>query len=207
MNKLKKAIKEKDYLKAKRLIIDNPKYLEENVDCVLDMIKVLSEPIRFVDEPLSEEKKDELYRRMKEEMKKGKRYGEDLSFLNYHWQRASTWHDKERAHEEAISENKFKYDQAPHETDKAFAAVCIDYFHEIDGIDSVEFFYDHQDFFYIRFTLNKYSGKSIVDNFVARHSGEWIVKVYNPSVSIKSSGEYKEDYLIEFTKKAKRDGQ
>ena len=39
MNKLQKAINEKDYLKAKRFILDNPKYLEENVDLVLGMIE------------------------------------------------------------------------------------------------------------------------------------------------------------------------
>ena len=39
MNKLQQALNEKDYLKAKRLIIDNPEYLEENVDNLLGNIK------------------------------------------------------------------------------------------------------------------------------------------------------------------------
>lgn len=39
MSKLKEAIEKKDWLTAKRLILDNPKYLEENVDLVLGMVK------------------------------------------------------------------------------------------------------------------------------------------------------------------------
>jgi hypothetical protein len=38
MSKLKEAIEKKDWLKAKRLIIDNPEYLEENVELLLDII-------------------------------------------------------------------------------------------------------------------------------------------------------------------------
>jgi hypothetical protein len=41
MSKLKTAIEEKDWLTAKRLILDNPEYLEENVDLVLGMIERL----------------------------------------------------------------------------------------------------------------------------------------------------------------------
>lgn len=41
MSKLKAAIEKKDWLTAKRLILDNPKYLEENVDLVLGMIERL----------------------------------------------------------------------------------------------------------------------------------------------------------------------
>lgn len=43
MNKLKTALEEKDYLKAKRLIIDNPEYLEENVDFILGIVKEYNE--------------------------------------------------------------------------------------------------------------------------------------------------------------------
>ncbi len=51
MSKLKEAIEEKDWLKAKRLIIDNPEFLEENVDLILGMVK----------DPLSPGKTAELF--------------------------------------------------------------------------------------------------------------------------------------------------
>ncbi len=43
MSKLKQAIDKKDWITAKRLIMDNPKYLEENVNLVLGMIKELDD--------------------------------------------------------------------------------------------------------------------------------------------------------------------
>lgn len=43
MSKLKQAIDKKDWITAKRLMMDNPKYLEENVDFVLGMIQELDE--------------------------------------------------------------------------------------------------------------------------------------------------------------------
>ncbi len=79
MNKLQKALNEDNYIKAKRLIIDNPEYLEENVDLVLGKIESIkklndlyvpgwSPPKYYVQkDDIPSEEKEELLKRMRNE--------------------------------------------------------------------------------------------------------------------------------------------
>jgi hypothetical protein len=121
MSKLKTAIEQKDFLKAKRIILDNPELLEENVDLVLGMVEqldkikteyqIMGRSVRYIPPGVcSSTTEDEAEMKSLEKNLEDQHaaiYGPLDGFKSYQEKR-STFYNKELAHEEALKINNLQ---------------------------------------------------------------------------------------------------